>query len=275
MVNDYAQMLRMKISGVEEPPVQGAQVVARLAELLRTVSQEMPHGCATSHVAERTGIARTTVHRLLSSLQQEGFIDRDQHSGRWFLGPELYLMGNVAAERYDVSDLARKHVHALAEATGESAFLSIRRGNETVCLLREDGSFPIRSFVLFEGKRFPLGVASAGLAILSFLPEDHIDRYLGNARLETRFGEAHSEQAIRSRIAETRLNGYAVNPALIVEGSWGMGAAVFGASGSPSLALSLTGVESRFSVERRPELGKLLMDHAHQLGQQLQHYPVR
>lgn len=117
MVNDYAQMLRMQISGAEGPPVQGAQVVARLAELLRAVSQEMPHGCATSHVAERTGIARTTVHRLLSSLQQEGFIDRDQHSGRWFLGPELYLMGNVAAERYDVSDLARKHVHALAEAS--------------------------------------------------------------------------------------------------------------------------------------------------------------
>ena len=53
-------------------------------------------------------------------------------------------------------------------ATGESAFYSARRGNETVCLLREDGSFPIRSHVLHEGIRFPLGVASAGQVILAF-----------------------------------------------------------------------------------------------------------
>lgn len=269
MVNEFPQLARLQETTPPGTPIPGAQVVSRLAELLRAVSQEMPHGCATSLVAERTGIARTTVHRLLSSLQQEGFIDRDQHTGRWFLGPELYLMGNVAAERYDVSDIARAHVHALSEATGESAFLSIRRGNETVCLLREDGSFPIRSFVLFEGKRFPLGVASAGLAILSFLPEDHIDRYLASTDLEPHYGPEHSEAAIRERITETRRNGYAVNPALIVEGSWGMGAAVFGPSGSPTLALSLTGIESRFSAERRPELGKLLLDHAHQLGTQL------
>ena len=247
--------------------VAGAQVVGRLAEVLRAVSQTMPHGCGTSEIAERTGIARTTVHRLLSSLAEEGFIDRDQRSGRWFLGPEIYLMGNVAAERYDVSDTAREHVAALAEATGESAFLSMRRGTETVCLLRADGSFPIRSFVLFEGKRFPLGVASAGLAILSYLPQDQIDRYLSHAALETLYGEAHTEAAIRARIAETRRNGYAVNPALIVEGSWGMGAAVFGSSGQPSWALSLTGIESRFSPERRPELGRLLLKHAHELSQ--------
>lgn len=249
------------------PQLPGAQVVGRLAELLRFVSQTMPHGAGTSQVARATGITRTTVHRLLSSLAQEGFIDRDQKSGRWFLGPEIYLMGNVAAERYDVSDTARKHVTALAEATGESAFFSMRRGNESVCLLRADGSFPIRSFVLFEGKRFPLGVASAGLAILSFLPEDHIDRYLEASSLEDQYGQEHREEAVRLRIAETRRTGYAVNPALIVEGSWGMGAAVFGPSGQPSWALSLTGIESRFSPERRQELGRLLLDHAHQLSQ--------
>lgn len=248
-------------------PIAGAQVVGRVAEVLRFVSQSMPEGCSTSQVAKRTDIARTTVHRLLTSLTHEGFIDRDQQTGRWFLGPEIYLMGNVAAERYDVSDIARHHLTALSEATGESAFLSMRRGNETVCMLRSDGSFPIRSFVLFEGKRFPLGVASAGLAILSFMPEETVDRYLATTDLAGQYGPEHSQAAIRERIAETRLNGYAVNPALIVEGSWGMGAAVFGPSGQPSWALSLTGIESRFSQERRPELGNLLLEHAHRLSQ--------
>lgn len=249
--------------------VAGAQVVGRVAAVLRAVSQAMPEGTGTSSIAASTGITRPTAHRLLTSLAAQGFVDRDHRSGRWLLGPELYLMGTVAAERYDITDLARPFVAALAEATGESAFLSVRRGNETVCILRADGSFPIRSFVLYEGKRFPLGVASAGLTILSFMPPDAVDRYLRSVNLEAEYGPEHDEAGIRARIAETRELGYSVNPGLIVEGSWGMGAAVFDASGQPAWALSLTGVETRFSEERRPELGRLLLEHAHRLTQRL------
>lgn len=249
--------------------IAGAQVVGRIAAVLRAVSQTMPRGSGTSDIARAAAITRPTAHRLLTSLAEQGFIDRDQHSGHWLLGPELYLMGTVAAERYDVTELAREHVAALAGATGESAFLSVRRGGETVCLLRRDGSFPIRSFVLYEGKRFPLGVASAGLAILSFLPEETRQRYIAQASLAAEYGAEHAPAALRERIAETRARGYAVNPGLVVEGSWGMGAAVFDHSGQPAWALSLTGIEPRFSPERRPELGRLLLEHAHRLTQRL------
>lgn len=247
----------------------GTQVVGRVTALLRTLSGHMPAGLGTSALARLTGVSRPTAHRLLTSLTAQGFVDRDAKNGAWLLGPEIYLMGAVAAERYDITELARPHVEALAEATGESAFFSARRGNETVCLLRHDGSFPIRSFVLYEGKRFPLGVASAGLAILSFLPGASVDDYLANARLHEDHGPTHSVEAVRARIAQTRDRGYAVNPGLIVEGSWGMGAAVFDRSGAPSWALSLTGIEPRFSAARQPELGRLLMKHAHRLTQAL------
>lgn len=249
--------------------VAGAQVVGRIATLLRILSGTMPSGSNTTELARAAQLSRPTAHRLLSSLAEQGFVDRDQRTGAWLLGPELYLMGAVAAERYDITDLAREHVAALAEATGESAFLSARRGSETVCLLRRDGSFPIRSFVLYEGKRFPLGVASAGLAILSFMPANSIERYLAQSNLEQAHGDDHSSEALRARIAETRARGYAVNPGLVVEGSWGMGAAVFDRSGSPAWALSLTGIEPRFSEERRPELGRLLLEHAHRLTEAL------
>lgn len=244
-------------------------MVGRIAALLRALSTTMPEGAGTSGLARAAELSRPTAHRLLSSLASQGFVDRDQRSGRWLLGPELYLMGAVAAERYDITQLAQEHVVALAEATGESAFLSARRGGETICLLRHDGSFPIRSFVLYEGKRFPLGVASAGIAILAFLPDETIERYLEQTDPESQFGPAHSAQALRDRIAETRRLGYAVNPGLVVEGSWGMGAAVFDPSGQPAWALSLTGIEPRFSARRRPELGRLLLEHAHRLTQRL------
>ncbi|WP_120523076.1 IclR family transcriptional regulator [Arthrobacter celericrescens] len=247
----------------------GAQVVGRIGQVLRTVSGAMPRGIGTSEVARATGLARPTAHRLLSSLAAEGFLDHDSKAGRWHLGPELYLMGSVAAERYDITHLAHEHVQALAEETGESAFLSARRGGETVCVLRQEGSFPIRSFVLYEGKRFPLGVASAGLAILSFMPSDAVERYLSHAELEEHYGPEHSPERIRQGIEATRNAGYATNPGLVVPGSWGMGAAVFDAAGQPAWALSITGIESRFSAERRPVLGRLLLRHAHALSEKI------
>lgn len=249
--------------------VQGAQAVSRAAALLRAVSARAPDPVPTAVLAGLVGIARPTAHRLLLALAAEGFVDRDPARGGWLLGPELFLMGAVAAERYDITAVASEHLRELARATGESAFLSARRGDETVCLLREEGSFPLRSFVLHEGIRFPLGVASAGLAILAMLPDAEREAYLARADLEPVYGADHAAEALRARTARTRETGYAVNPGLIVEGSWGMGAAVLDAGGRPAWALSLTGVESRFRPERRRELGRMLLEHAHALGRRL------
>lgn len=249
--------------------IEGAQVVGRVAAILRAVSAAMPDGIGTTTLATRIALSRPTVHRLLSSLAADGFVDHDTATGRWMLGPELYLMGAVAAERYDISALARDSVRALAAETGESAFLSARRADETVCLLREEGSFPIRSFVLAEGVRFPLGVASAGLVILAMLPDAAVDRYLAGSDLVARYGPSHAPEALRARVAATRATGYSVNPGLVVEGSFGMGAAIFDAAGQPAWALSITGVESRFGAERRPELGRLLLEHAHRVSRRL------
>jgi DNA-binding IclR family transcriptional regulator len=250
--------------------VAGTQLLGRAAAVLRAVSGTMPGGLTTAEAAERAALSRPTAYRILTALAANGFLDRDARTSRWVLGPELYLMGAVAAERYDVTELARDSVRELAAQTGESAFFSARRGNETVCLLREEGSFPIRSFVLYEGVRFPLGVASAGLAILAFLNDAAIADYLSTAELVTRFGPQHAARPLAARLRDTRRAGYAVNPGLIVEGSWGMGAAVFDASGSPAWALSLTGIQPRFGPDRQPELGRLLMEHAHRLSQRIQ-----
>ena len=248
-------------------PVAGAQAIARAARLLRLVTAGGAEGASLQQLADAAQLSRSTAHRLLSALKAEGLVDRDEQSARWMPGPELYLMGSVAAARYDVTALARDIVRSLAVKTEESAFFSVRRADETVCLLREEGSFPIRSFVLSEGVRFPLGVASAGLAILAFLPDHDVDAYLErHPELETGWGRAHGVGPLRTRLAETKERGYAVNPGLIVEGSWGLGAAVFDRAGRPEWALSLTGVEFRFGPERRAELGRILLAHAHQLS---------
>lgn len=244
----------------------GAQMLHRAAAVLRVVSGEPETGLGTGDVADSAKLSRSTAHRILSALEEEGLVDYDAGVGRWFLGPELYVLGEIAGTRFDITSHARRVLRQVAHHTGESAFLSVRRGNETVCLIREEGSFPLRSFVLSEGVRFPLGVASAGLAILAFLPEDTVSAYLATSTLEEKWGEQHSAVNIRQRLALTRQRGYSLNPGLIVEGSWGMGAAVFSPSGDPVWAISITGVDSRFPPERVSELGKILLDAAHQLS---------
>jgi len=246
--------------------VPGTQSVARAAMLLRLVTSGGEDGVAVAELARRADLTRPTAHRLLSALRREGLVDQDESSGRWMPGPELYLMGTVAAARYDITEIARDIVRSLAVRTEESAFLSVRRGDETVCLMREEGSFPIRSFVLSEGVRFPLGVASAGLAILAFLPRHDVDAYFErHPELPESWGAAHGETRLRRRLRETHARGYALNPGLIVEGSYGLGAAVFTREGHPQWALSLTGVEFRFGPDRLPQLGRTLLAHAHQL----------
>ncbi|WP_051026895.1 IclR family transcriptional regulator [Nocardia higoensis] len=245
-------------------------VIGRVAALLRATGDHEPSGASTSELARYTGLARPTAHRMLTALSAEGFVDRDNTTGRWTLGPEIFLLGSVAADRYDITGSARDILEALSRDTGESAFLSARRGDETVCVAAEEGSFPLRSHVLHPGIRFPLGVASAGLVILSHLTDREIDEYLGRVDLTDRFGPEHAAARLRERIESTRAEGYCVNPGLLVYGSWGMGAAVFDHRGAPAWALTLTGVETRFTPDRRPELGRILLRAAHVLTRRLQ-----
>jgi DNA-binding IclR family transcriptional regulator len=250
--------------------VQGAQVVGRVALLLRLVGRR-PEGTSLAGLVRESGLTRPTVHRLLTSLAAEGLLEHDSTSGKWVLGPEIFLLGSVAAARFPMEDIARPSLRRLAAETGESAFFSIRRGNETVCVLREEGSFPVRSFVLHEGVRFPLGVASAGTAIMAFLPPYEQEALLGDwATHAGDFAAGHPAGVVRGNLERTRLAGYSVNPGLILEGSWGMGAAVFDQQGRPAWALSLTGIEPRFRADRQEFLGKLLLEEAHRMTARLQ-----
>lgn len=251
------------------PSESSSTVLGRAAAVLRAIAACADTGLSTSDIARHTGLARPTVHRLLVAWTEEGFVDREQRSGRWLLGPELFILGSLAAERYDVTETARPILRSLARETGESAFLSARRGDETVCLAGEEGSFPLRSHVLHVGIRLPLGVASAGLVILAHLPARDIENYLDRVDLIEKWGADHGRRVLENRLVETREAGYCVNPGLLVEGSWGMGAAVFTHRDEPRWALSITGVESRFPPDRREALGELLLGHAHDLTRAL------
>ena len=113
--------------------VPGAQAIARAAKLLRLVTSSGHDGASLQDLARSAELSRSTAHRLLSALRAEGLVDPDESSARWMPGPELFLMGSVAAARYDVTALARDIVRSLAVKTEESAFLSVRRADGRSC----------------------------------------------------------------------------------------------------------------------------------------------
>ena len=200
-------------------PFPGAQSIARAARLLRLVTARRREGAAVAELARRAELSRSTTHRLLSALRAEGLVDQDEETWRWMPGPELYLMGTVAASRYDITgDRARHRALARREDRGERVPLGAP-GDETVCLLREEGSFPIRSFVLTEGVRFPLGVASAGLAILAFLLPTMSTRTSTGIPSCPSAGAARTAAALRARDCRHAVARLRREPRLIVKGS--------------------------------------------------------
>ena len=130
------------------------------------------------------------------------------------------MLGNVASERFGINRLAAL-VARLAHECGDSAFFSIRRDVFAVCVLREDGDYPLKTHVLLPGDRHPLGVGAGSLAILAALPDDEVDACLqANAALIARRYPHYSVPLIRALVDESRERGYSVNQGLVVPGSW-------------------------------------------------------
>jgi IclR family acetate operon transcriptional repressor len=78
----------------------------------------------TNEIARRTGINASSVSRLLATLVAGGFVEHVQDSGRYRLGLRLLQLGNVVLARLDLRQIARPHLQALVESTGETATLS-------------------------------------------------------------------------------------------------------------------------------------------------------
>jgi DNA-binding IclR family transcriptional regulator len=250
--------------------ISGAQVVSRAIELLKLVSVRTEKGWLVPDLVAQLRLTRPTVYRLLAALEAGGLIEQDKESRRWHLGQESYVLGTLAAGRFNIERICRDSIVRVAQASGESTFLSIRRGDESVCLIREEGTYPIRTHVLQAGDRLPLGVGSAGLAMLAAMPEAESDAAIEANRIhfKERFPRI-TAKLVKELVAEAREMGYAVNRGFLLAGSWGIAAPIHVGPHVPPAAISLTAVESRLQPKRQQELGHLLTTEAETLSKLL------
>lgn len=240
----------------------GAQSVDRALALLAAVGRAPDSGATLAGLARAAGMAKPTVRRLLISLIGAHLVEQDDTTRAYHLGAGAWLLGLRAGLRHDMTALAADAVARLAQISGDSAFLLVPQGDEVLCLMREEGSHPIRTHALLAGDRNPMGVGAGGLALLAALPEAEAAETLTRIApaLKARMGDTASDVA--GDTARARATGYAVNPGRVIAGSWGIGAAIRWPDGRPAAALSIAAVENRLGPFRQEELGRLLMTEA-------------
>lgn len=103
---------------------------------------DAPADLGSNEIARRAGMNPSTASRLLATLAHSGLVRRDPDSGRFRLGPRLIALGTAALGRLDIRELARQHLRALVERTGETATLSVpeRRAPVTVDYVESSAS---------------------------------------------------------------------------------------------------------------------------------------
>ncbi|ABM59712.1 IclR family transcriptional regulator [Verminephrobacter eiseniae] len=245
--------------------------VQKVCRILSELTNPGPH--RLSNIVANTRLNKATVLRLLESLIEDGFVLRDAQDKTYSLGNEALAMAAVIAGRSPFPQCAHPSVLRLAEVSGDSACLCILCGGDAVCIDREEGAYPLRANYVHVGRRLPLGVGSAGLVLLAWLPQDAIDRMMErNREALVRFSRLSAER-IRKDARAARARGYALTSNVICEGTGGIAVPILDTDGRPVAALGVTAVAKRL-VARQDMLARLLHEEAAHIGISLRQRPA-
>ena len=235
----------------------GAQNMRRSLRILRVLAAHQADGVSATEVMRLAELERSTAHRLLQCLVEEGFAERDPRSRRYRLGVEAMQIGIASLRRAPLVATYGPVMQRLARISEDTVYLMMRQGDYSVCLHREDGSFPVRLFSTRVGDSRPLGIGVAAMSILASCSDEEI------AGIRTRHAGAFNAAGltptlVARAVARTRRLGYAELLDTITQGTGGVGMVLPQASGTPFAAISIASISSRMGAVRRGELGALL-----------------
>src|SRR5688572_8554155 len=257
-----------KPSSEESARLSGTQSIERALTLMREIAAHNRSGSRLLDLASRTGLQRPTVHRMLKCLTLENMVQQDPDSHRYYLGPMVFELGLTAAPRYNLREICHPALSRIAEATGDTVFLTQRSGLDAVCLDRREGTFPNKTFTLEIGMRRPLGVGTGSLAILSALPEDEIQKVVGaNSGRLPEYGL--NPGALIAQVKRSQKLGYAMREVPGLAGVRSVGQVLRNQSGIAFAALTVSTITSRMREKRATEVAQLLKSESRQIERQL------
>lgn len=247
-------------SAVAPVDTEGRSPIQSVARAVRLLKHLAAAGGAVSvpTLAAECGLQRTTAWRLLTTLEDEGLVERESPGGRFRVG---YGAVAIAARALDDSRATARLLHpvleALMHATGESALLSIVRGMRT--LLVDEVDPPAVLSVNWVGKEFPLHSSSMGKILLAALPPAELDAFLEQPLEALTRKTIVDSDALRRELRQVRRSGVAVSNEEFELGCVGLSTGIGPPGLFPTIIVTVAGPSSRIpTAQFRPIARQLL-----------------
>jgi len=188
-------------------PAGGVQSIARVFDLLETMA-DLGGIVTLSELAQRSGLPVPTIHRLMRTLVDLGYV-RQEPSRAYALAPRLVRLGEGASRL--IGTWATPHLRRLVDAVGESANLALLDGDEVVYAAQVQGRHSMRMFTEV-GRRAGMHCTAVGKAMLAAMPPDRAVEILRRSGLSAQTAHTLTTvEAMQEELSRIRENGYAID----------------------------------------------------------------
>lgn len=246
--------------------------VANAMRLLRAFSDD-EFEIGVSDLAKRLGLAKSTVHRLASTLIQERILERSARDGKYRLGLVVFELGSLVRRKMDVSAEARPQLKALMESTGETVHLGVLDEHSVLYVNRIESRRAIRmGFGL--GIRAPLHCTALGKALLAYQPAEFIEETIAKGLPRRTAGTITGPHAFRLELAAIRARGYAVEDEEIEAGLRSIATVVRNDTGNVIAAIGIAGPAHRLTKKVLLSYARELMAATDAVSQRLGYQPA-
>ena len=238
----------------------GLSSVGNAARLLKAfLSREKEIG--VSELARRLDLGKSTVHRLLTTLVQEGLVERNPDTGAYRLGLTMFELGQVVQSHMDLHGAVGPVLAALREETHEGCQVGVLDGHEVVYIDRLESSQTLRLFNE-TGRRVPVHTTSSGKVLLAHLTEPELERVLAAASpLAQMTPRSITDPAVlRTELARIRARGWSEAVEEREIGVASIAAPIRDAAGRVVAAISIGGPAARMGAQQRRRLAEVVVE---------------
>ncbi|RAP30618.1 hypothetical protein C2W64_01814 [Brevibacillus laterosporus] len=205
---------------------------------------DSPKELGVTEISKTLAMSKSAVHKLLTTLESEGFIRQNQKTKQYSLGYTLLELGTKVLRDHDTVEYAKPHVQELAEQTKELVCLCITDGRDAIYVDKIDSQYPIR-FTVDAHRRFPLYATSSARCLLAYQSETFIDEILATGLKAYTPQSLTSSEEMKQRLTTIKQNGYEVSSNLRNTGVTAIAAPIFDATGQAIASISLIGPSER------------------------------
>jgi IclR family transcriptional regulator, KDG regulon repressor len=149
------------------------RVLRKAFRLLELFSEEVPE-LLTSEIVEKLGYNKTTCFRLISNLEEEGYLDQDPLTHKYRLGMKLFFLGNLVKPYRYLKEVAKPLLEELNEATGETVHLAVLHRGEALYVDKIESRRTVRVVVSQVGRKLPAHCSGVGKVLLAYLPTEQV-----------------------------------------------------------------------------------------------------